>query len=75
MSSTVEWYLGGIIHVVITSGMKDKVRQGIMFFLVTVFRGIRYLFAGKPIKPFAILYSMHSLALFLRSDMDLHSVV
>ena len=41
-------------------------------FLVTVFTGIRYVFAGIPIKPFAILYIMHSFASFLQSDRDLH---
>ena len=57
------------MQVVITSGVTDNVRQG---FLVTVFTGLRYVFAGIPTKSFAILYIMHSLASFLRSDRDLH---
>ena len=42
---------------------------------MTVFKGMRYLLAGIPIRPFAILYNMHSLASFLilvLSDRDLH---
>ena len=34
--------------------------------------GIRYVFAGIPTKQFVILYIMHSLASFLRSDRDLY---
>ena len=30
-SSKVEWYLGKRIQVVITSGVRDKVRQGMLF--------------------------------------------
>ena len=37
-----------------------------------MFTGVRYVFAGIPTKPFAILYIMHSLASFLQSDGDLH---
>ena len=36
-----------------------------------VFEGIRYLFAGMPIRSFDILYNMHSFASFLRSARDL----
>ena len=39
---------------------------------MTVFTGMRYLFAGIPTRPFVILYIMHSFASFLRSDKDLH---
>ena len=46
------------IQVVITSGLE-------CCFLVTVFTGMRYLFAGIPTRPFAILYIMHSFASFL----------
>ena len=33
---------------------------------------MRYLFAGIPTRPFAILYIMHSFASFLRSDRDIY---
>ena len=33
---------------------------------------MKYVFAGIPTKPFAILYIMHSFASFLQSDRDLH---
>ena len=38
---------------------------------MTVFKGIRYLFAGIPTRSFDILYNMHSFASFLRSARDL----
>ena len=38
---------------------------------MTVFEGIRYLFAGMPTRSFDILYNMHSFASFLRSARDL----
>ena len=34
---------------------------------MTVFKGMGYLFAGIPTRPFDILYNMHSFASFLRS--------
>ena len=34
-----------------TSGVRDNVRQG-MCFLVTLFKGMRYLFAGIPTRSF-----------------------
>jgi len=39
---------------------------------VTVFKGIIYLVAGTPTRPFDILYNMHSFASFLLSARDLH---
>ena len=42
---------------------------------MTVIKGMRYLFAGIPTRPFAILYNLHSFASFLRSDRDLHPIV
>ena len=39
---------------------------------MAVFTGMRYLFAGIPTRPFAILYIMHSFASIIRSDRDLH---
>ena len=38
---------------------------------MTVFKGMRYLFAGIPTRSFDILYNMHSFASFLRSAKDL----
>ena len=38
---------------------------------MTVFKGMRYLFAGIPTRPFDILYNMHSFASFLQSARDL----
>ena len=58
------------IQVVITSGGRDKVRQGMLFSSNCVYRN--NVFASIPTNPFAILYVVHSLASFLRSDMDLH---
>ena len=55
----------------ITSGVRDKVRQGMLFSSNSVYRN-EVCFSGMPTKPFAILYIMHSVASFLRSDRDLH---
>ena len=40
-SSKVEWHMGKRIQVVITSGMSDNVRKG-MLFKVIMFTGTRY---------------------------------
>ena len=63
---------GKRIQVLITSGVKDNVREGMLFSSNCVYRneicicftGMRYV----PTKPFGILYIMHSFTSFLRSS-------
>ena len=55
---------------VITSGVRDKVRQGMLVSNNYVYSKI--CFCGIPTKPFAIVYIMHSLASFLRLDRDIN---
>ena len=68
----VEWYLGKLVQVVITSGVKDKVRQGMLFSSNCVYRN-KICFCRYTHKAFAILYNiMPRLASFLRTDRALH---
>ena len=59
------------IQVVITSGVRDKVRPGMLLSRDCIYRN-KICFTGIPSKPFVILYIMHSFASFLVSDRDLY---
>ena len=61
------------IQVVVTSGVRDKVRQGMLLSSNYVYMNEIFIcWYRLPTRPFTILYIMHSFASFLRSDRDLH---